>query len=117
MKTLNFRRQFRVPVSNHMIEAAETDDGEILVSVKSVCESLGMGYGVQLTMLRSSDCDWATMTLREHFDRIGVTNSQGRPFDDKELAEIELMLKAISAEAISAELRLPVRRVRAGQAP
>jgi P22_AR N-terminal domain len=55
--------QFRVPVCDRMIEAVEIDDGKILVSLESVCESFGMDYAVQLTKLRSPDCDWATILI------------------------------------------------------
>jgi P22_AR N-terminal domain len=230
--------QFRVPVCDRMIEAVETDDGKMLVSLKSVCESFGMDYAVQLTKLQSPDFDWATilisrevaddgtcrelavidveslplwlvmiepvevapefrpglvrfqdeaksvlsawfparsfdgltsaprpadmkrsgttpglrrkkarsgvaplrlvcdyhedkivefeavprplgqrrdleyMTLREYCDRYGVTDSQGQPLNDKDLAEIETTLKAMSAAR-----GIPVKKVRAKQAP
>lgn len=50
--------------------------------------------------------DLAYTTIREFCDRHGMTNSQGQPLSDEELAEIEPRL-----EAMSAALGIPVRKL------
>jgi hypothetical protein len=56
--------------------------------------------------------DHEYMTLREFCDLHAITNSQGRPLSDEELAEIEPTL-----DAMSAALNIPVKKVQAKQAP
>jgi len=56
--------------------------------------------------------DLEYMTIREYCNQYGVTDSQGRPLDDKALAEIETTLVAMSAAN-----NIPVKKVAAKQAP
>ena len=44
-----------------MIEAVQTEGGKILVSLKRVCESLGLAFQVQHRKLQN--CQWACITM------------------------------------------------------
>ncbi|SIO37758.1 P22_AR N-terminal domain-containing protein [Singulisphaera sp. GP187] len=63
------------------ITAVQTSDGRIWVSLRSVCEALGIATQNQITKLRSSDYDWARAMM------IIAHDASGR---QQELAMIDL---------------------------
>ena len=108
------RSEFRVPVCDRVIEVIEFDDGKIMIDAKSLCEAFGMDYTAFLSKCkvvpwdRGRVPDIKSMTVREFHDRYGLTNSQGRPMSDEELAEI--------GPAWCAALDIPWKKVQAKQA-
>jgi hypothetical protein len=53
----------QVPFHDDVIEAVQTEDGKIMVNLKSVCRSLGIDDSPQHRKLRT--CGWATTTIME----------------------------------------------------
>lgn len=59
-----------VPFHGDTIEAVKSDDGAVMVSVKRVCESLGISVDAQRIKLQSNE--WATTAM------VAVVDPNGR---------------------------------------
>ena len=59
-----------VPFHGDTILAIQQPDGVVVVSIKKVCESLGIDYSTQLAKLKQ--CEWAVMGM------IPITDTNGR---------------------------------------